>query len=83
MKSRSHLEVDVAVGQPIGTSFIQEINIFYQQAEEGDHNLRRGHRQEERVYVKIKMAEPMPACFQNNGSNVVLGLTLSLLLLAV
>lgn len=36
-----YLKVDVAVGQAVSAAFVQEINVFYQQAEEGNHNLRR------------------------------------------
>lgn len=46
-KGQSHLKVNMAVGQPIGTSFIQEVNIFDQQTEEGNHNLTRENRQED------------------------------------
>lgn len=38
---RTHLKVDVAAGQPIGASFIKEVNVFDQQTEEGNHNLRK------------------------------------------
>lgn len=33
------LKVDMAVGQPVGTSLIQEVNVFDQQTEERNHNL--------------------------------------------
>lgn len=35
------LKVDVAVGQPVCTSFVQEVNVFDQQTEKGDYNLKR------------------------------------------
>lgn len=36
-----NLKVDMAIRQSIRTSFIQKINIFYQQTEEGNNNLRK------------------------------------------
>jgi len=36
---RSYFEVDMSIWKAISTSFIQKINVFDQQAEEGDHNL--------------------------------------------
>lgn len=41
----AHLKVDVAIGQPVGTSFIQKVNVFDQQTEEGNHDLKRQNRQ--------------------------------------
>lgn len=35
----TNLKVDVSVGQPAGTSFIQEVDVFNEQAEERNHNL--------------------------------------------
>lgn len=34
-----YLKVDVAVLQPVGTSLIEEVDVFYEQAEERDDNL--------------------------------------------
>lgn len=34
-----YLKVDVAVLQPVGTSLIEEVEVFYEQAEERDDNL--------------------------------------------
>lgn len=84
-RKRSHLKVDVAVGQPIGASFIQEINVFYQQTEEGDHDLRRESGQEGKVNTdaELKVSEPKPACFRSKSINMSPSPTLSLLLLAV
>lgn len=36
-----YLKVDMAIGQPIGASFIQEVYVFDEQTKEGNHNLRR------------------------------------------
>lgn len=33
------LKVDVSIGQPAGTAFIQEVDVFDQEAEERNHNL--------------------------------------------
>lgn len=42
----ANLEVDMAIGQPVGTSFIQKVNVFDQQAEERNHNLERQNKEE-------------------------------------
>lgn len=34
-----YLKVDVAVLQPVGTSLVEEVDVFYEQAEERDDNL--------------------------------------------
>lgn len=54
-KRPSHLKVDVAIGQPIGTAFIQEVNVFDQQAEEGNHNLERENRREDIGSIDVEM----------------------------
>lgn len=54
-KRPSHLKVDVTVGQPICTAFIQEVNVFDQQTEEGNHNLERENRQEYIGNIDVKM----------------------------
>lgn len=35
------LKVNVAIGQSAGTAFIQEVNVFNEETEEGNHNLER------------------------------------------
>lgn len=45
-RRRADLKVDMAIGQPVGTSFIQEVNVFNQQTEERDHNLKRQNKYE-------------------------------------
>lgn len=42
----ANLKVDMAIGQPVGTSFIQEVNVFNQQTEERNYNLQRQNKQE-------------------------------------
>lgn len=54
-KALAHLKVDVAIGQPVGTPFIQEVNVFDQQTEEGDHNLKRENRQEDKGNIDMRM----------------------------
>ena len=51
-----HLEVDVAIREAIGTALVQEIYIFYQEAEEGNHNLR----QETENKVHYDVLTPFP-----------------------
>lgn len=34
-----YLKVDVSVRQPVGTALIEEVDVFYEQAEERDDNL--------------------------------------------
>lgn len=36
---RTDLKVDVSIGQPAGTAFIQEVDVFDQEAEERNHDL--------------------------------------------
>lgn len=45
----ANLKVDMAIGQPVGTSFIQEVNVFNQQTEERNHNLKRQNKHEHTV----------------------------------
>lgn len=37
--ARPYLEVDVPVGEAVGTALVQEVDVFDEQAEEGDDNL--------------------------------------------
>lgn len=41
----AYLEVDVSVLQPVGTSLIEEVDVFYQQAEERDDNLQNNRKE--------------------------------------
>lgn len=41
--SSTDLKVDVSVWQPAGTTFVQEVDIFNEEAEERNHNLEEGH----------------------------------------
>lgn len=38
-KTWTNLEVDVSVRQPVGTAFIQEVDIFNEETKERNHNL--------------------------------------------
>lgn len=35
------LKVDVPVGQPAGTAFVQEVDVFNKETEEGNNNLKK------------------------------------------
>lgn len=52
-----NLKVYMAIGQPVGTSFIQEVNVFDQQTEERDHNLERQNKEEIVRILKWKINE--------------------------
>lgn len=38
-----NLKVDVSIGQPAGTAFIQEVDVFNEETEERNHNLEEKH----------------------------------------
>lgn len=47
MDDLTDLEVDVAAGQPAGTALVQEVDVFNEETEEGNHNL------EEKLHVSF------------------------------
>lgn len=69
----ANLKVDVAVGQPVCTSFVQEVNVFDQQTEEGNHNLKGQKTNVKQIWIADESRETFET----------LCLTFSLLLLAV
>lgn len=42
-ESCTDFEVDVSVGQPGGAAFVQEVDVFDEEAEEGNHDLQERH----------------------------------------
>lgn len=48
---RSDLEVDVTVGQSAGTAFIQEVDVFDQEAEERNHNLEKKKKKKDQLHL--------------------------------
>ncbi len=43
-KRRNYLKIDKSVWEPVGTSFIEEVDVFNQEAEERDNYLKRKHK---------------------------------------
>lgn len=39
-KGKNYLKIDLSVREPVGTSFIEEVDVFNQEAEERDNNLK-------------------------------------------
>lgn len=35
----AYLKIDMSIWEPVGTSFVEEVNVFNQKAEERDNNL--------------------------------------------
>lgn len=48
---RTDLKVDVSVWQPGGAAFVQEVDVFDEEAEEGDHDLEDGNNSSHRHFT--------------------------------
>lgn len=52
-KQKTYLKIDMAIRQPIDTSFIQEVDVFDEQAEEWDNNLMEKQKEGEHILFKM------------------------------